>query len=148
MSTLRTAAGLAEAWATALVLAIAHLTHPLRERARARRRQPPALRRVWATTPTPGVRVPFGHGIARRHRPRFSTLTPKDQAALTAEPAEPFSWHTDPEPLPPLPQEARAELDEWKARGRRVAAHTAQVRARESLAKDLGRVRHGRRIDY
>lgn len=148
MSLLRTAAGLAEAWATAVVLAIAHILHPIFDRVRARRRRPPALRRVWATEPAPGVRVPFGHGIARRHRPRFSTLTPKEQAAHTTAPAEPFSWHTDPEPLPPLPPEARAELDEWKERGRRVAAHTAQVRAREALAKDLARVRRGRRLDY
>lgn len=147
MSLLRTAAGLAEAWATAVVLAIAHILHPILERVRARRRRPPALRRVWATEPAPGVRVPFGYGIAHRPRPRHSPLTPKEQAALAADP-EPFSWFTEPDPLPPLSPEARAELEEWNVIARREAARRDQVRAREALAKDLARIRRGRRIDY
>lgn len=147
MSIIRTASGLAEAWATAVVLAVAHLTHPLRARFRARRRRPmTGLCQIIASDAPlpprpasgsrPGQRVPEDYVVARE------SLDPFIEAQARRRLDEsPFRSRLEAAlgELPPLSPAAQAELDALNARGRRVRELRRQAefaeRSRKSMAK-------------
>lgn len=148
MSIIRTRAGLAEAWATAVVLAVAHLLHPIVERARARRAASPAgrlamrveARRRWAALELhvrePDERVPEGYVVARESLDPFIEAQARQRVDES-----PFRSVVEAAlgDLPPLSPAAQAELDALNARGRQVRELRRQAefaeRSRKSMAK-------------
>ena len=151
MNALRTAAGLAEAWATAVVLAVAHLTYPLRRRRRARH-----PRRAFRFSPQDrtGTSTPIGYQVAR---PATGLMQVIDSAASAPEFVSPppresvFAGVMGPTvpgvpDLPPLTAKARAELAEMHDRAHRDEVFKARVRAQEQLNKSLAK--YGDRYRY